>query len=196
MRKSLLILVLMMLLPYELSPAFGMPNITKEYKKANKLFASGNYQDALPVYKQVLEALPEDIPLSDIYTRLGDSYFNLGNYKNALEAYRGALRDQRRSERAATQYWIGFCTFLLGRYAEAEWELLKIPELYPASGMLVNTAYYWAGRSAERMGKRDKASQYYKKAGGNGKSTQGRFAMKRAEAAKGTSAEAQAPKPK
>ena len=184
MRKSLLILILVMFFPVVPSPAFSMANITKDYKKANKLFESGKYKDAIPVYKQVLEALPEDIPLSDIYTRIGDSYFNLGSYKNALSAYRGALRDQKRSQRATTQYWIGFCAFLLGRYAEAEKELLKIPEFYPASGMLVGTSYYWAGRAAEKQGKKADAAEYYKKAGGNGKSVQGKFAMKKAEAAK------------
>lgn len=184
MRKSLLILILVTLFPFASSPVFSMANMTKDYKKANKLFASGNYKDAVPLYKQVLDALPEDIPLCDIYTRIGDSYFNLGSYKNALNAYRGALRDQKRSDRATTQYWIGFCTFLLGRYAEAEKELLKIPEFYPSSGMLVGTSYYWAGRAAEKQGKKDKAAEYYKKAGGNGKTMQGKFALKKAEAAK------------
>jgi len=185
MKKSLLITLLLLLISFAAQTTFAMPNTTKDYKKANKLFVAGNYKDALPLYKNVLDFLPEDIPLSDIYTRIGDSYFRLGDYKPARDAYRGALRDQRRSERAVTQYWIGMCTFLLGKDIEAEKEFLKIPDLYPTSGMWVGTAYYWAGRAAERMGKKDRAAEYYKKAGGNGKSTQGKFAMNKAAAVKG-----------
>jgi hypothetical protein len=37
------------------------------------------------------------------------------------------------------------------------------------------------------MGKKEQAAEYYRKAGGSGRSTQGRFAQKKAEAVKGTS---------
>jgi TolA-binding protein len=74
---------------------------------------------------------------------------------------------------------------LLGRDSEAVTELLKIPEFYPESGMWVPTAYYWAGWASERMGKKDSAAEYYKKAaGGSGRSAQGRAALKRAEKVK------------
>ncbi len=50
--------------------------------------------------------------------------------------------------------------------------------------MLVGTAYYWAGRASERMGRKDQAAELYRKAGGKGTSTQERFAMKKANAIK------------
>ena len=184
MGKSLLISFLLLLLPYGASLASGPPPASKEYKKANKLFAAAKYQEALSLYRQALAAPPEDVPLSDIHTKIGDSYFRLGLYTNALNAYRSALLGQKRSERVQTQYWIGFCCFLSGRDAEAVEEFLKIPEIYPSSGMWVSTAYYWAGRASERMGRKEQAAEYYRKAGGNSKSTQGRFAMRKAEAAK------------
>jgi tetratricopeptide (TPR) repeat protein len=168
------------------SRAPAAPSAAKDFKKANKLYTSGNYQDALQLYQQVLAALPEDMPAADVHTRIADSYFQLGDFKNALASYRNALREQTRPERPMTQYWIGFCCFLSGRDDEAVRELLKIPELYPDTGMLVATAYYWAGRASERMGKKEQAAGFYKKAGGNGKSTQGRHAMKRANAVKGS----------
>ncbi len=188
MRKSppssfFIVSFLIMLLPY-LSHASGTQPAVKEYQKANKLFAAAKYEDAIRLYQQVLTTPPEDVPLGDIHTRIGDSYFRLGSFKNALDSYRSALREQKRSERPVTQYWIGFCCFLIGRDAEAVTEFLKIPDFYPESGMWVATAYYWAGRASERMGKKDIAAGYYKKAGGNGRSTQGRVALKRAEAVK------------
>ncbi len=185
MVRRLLIAFLFFLLPSGFPHTSGAQPAVKEYKKANKLFSSGNYKEALPLYRQALAAPPEDVPAAEIHTKIGDSFFRLGHFKDALLSYRSALREQKRSERPVTQYWIGFCCFLLGRDAEAVRELLKIPELYPGSGMWVSTAYYWAGRASERMGKKAQAAEYFKKAGGDGKSTQGRFAIKKAKAVTG-----------
>lgn len=186
MRKNQVIAFLIFfLLPCAAHADDGTRLASQAYQKANKLFAAEHYKEALPLYKQVLASPPDDVSVSDIYTRIADSFFRLGDYRSALDAYRGALRGQRRSARPATQYWVGFCCFLIGRDEEAVNELLKIPELYPDSGRWVSTAYYWAGRASERMGRRDRAAEYYRKAGGDGRSTQGRFALKKAEAVKG-----------
>jgi tetratricopeptide (TPR) repeat protein len=152
------------------------------YKQANKLFANGKYAEALPLYQAVLATKPSsEISASVLYTRIADSYFHLENYKNARDAYRAALQGQKQSERPPTQYWIGFCTFLMGNDADAVDEYLKIPRLYPDAGMWVSTAYYEVGRVYKRMGKKELAAEYYRKAAGNGKSTEGRFALKQAE---------------
>ena len=180
MSKSFLIPIIIILMPYGLSQAADMQSPAQEYRTANKLFAEARYKDAIPLYQQVLASPPEQVPISDIYIRIGDSYFRLGEYKNALPAYRSALGSQKTSERPATQYWIAFCCLLMGNDAEAVTEFLKIPELYPSSGMWVGTAYYWAGRASERRGNTEDAAMYYRKAGGNGHSTQGRFALKKA----------------
>ena len=116
-------------------------------------------QDALILDEKLLVSPTHDVTVNDIYTRIGDSYFRLGSFDNALDAYRSALKDQKASLRPETQYWIGFCCFLLGRNADAVNEFLRIPERYPGSGMWVGTAYYWAGRASERMGKTGEAAQ-------------------------------------
>ncbi len=181
---SFFIMSFLILLPAGPSYASGAQPAVKDFKKANKLFVAAKYKEAIPLYQQVLTAPPEDAVLGDIYTKIGDSYFQLGSFRSALDSYRSALREQKRSERPVTQYWIGFCCFLIGRDAEAVTEFLKIPEFYPESGMWVATAYYWAGRASERMGKKNIAAEYYRKAGGNGRSTEGRVALKRAEIVK------------
>jgi tetratricopeptide (TPR) repeat protein len=168
------------------SAAFAQPAASDDYLRADRLFAAARYQEALPLYHKALKAPPASVPVSDIYTRIGDSYFQLGGFRDALGAYRKALDLQKPAEQPQTRYWIGFCSFLLGRDAEAVAEFLKIPELHPDAGMWVSTAYYWAGRASERMGKKDQAAGLYRKAGGSGKSTQGRFAIKRAEEVKKT----------
>ena len=180
MRKALVLLIFAALLPSGATFASSESNAASNYKKANVLFSLAHYQEALSLYESVLSS-SEKIPAGDVYTKIGDSYYRLGSYQNAIHAYQGALIHQDRTAQPGTRYWIGFCYFLLGRHDQAVTEFLKIPELYPDAGMWVGTAYYWAGRSCEQQGRKDLALQYYKKAGGNGKSTQGRFAMKKAE---------------
>jgi len=186
MRKALVLLIIAAFLPSGAIFASGETAAGSNYKKANALFSSAHYKEALPLYESILSSSSEKIPVGDVYTRIGDSHYRLGSYQNAIHAYQGALARQDRAAQPGTQYWIGFCYFLLGRDDQAVAEFLKIPELYPEAGMWVGTAYYWAGRCSEKLGKKDLALQYYKKAGGNGKSTQGRFAMKKAERVQGT----------
>jgi tetratricopeptide (TPR) repeat protein len=155
-----------------------------QYDKANKLFAASRYQEALALYQVLLPSPPAGVSPSDIHTRIGDAWFHLGAYANSLESYHSALKGQNEAARPGTQYWIGFCCLLLGRDAEAAREFLKIPELYPGSGMWVGTGYYWAGRAYERMGRPDEAAACYRKAAGNGRTTQGTFALKKAESVK------------
>ncbi len=193
MRKALALLIIAAFLPGGAAFASSETAAASQYKKANALFSSAHYQEALPLYESVLSSSSEKIPAGEVYTRMGDSYYRLGAYGNAIYAYQEALARQGRAAQPGTRYWIGFCYFLQGRHDQAAAEFLKIPELYPESGMWVGTAYYWAGRSCEQQGKKDLALQYYKKAGGNGKSTQGKFAMKKAEKVQGTGYRGQGP---
>jgi tetratricopeptide (TPR) repeat protein len=154
---------------------------SEDYRTANRLFAASKFREALPLYQKLLSTPPSGVSPSDIQSRIGDSWFRLNDYRRALDAYRIAVRGQKESLRPETQYWIGFCCFLLGRDLEAVDELLKVPALYPASGMWITTAYYWAGRASERAGKAPEAAEYYRLAGGNGKSSQGKFALRKAK---------------
>jgi len=162
------------------------------YRAANRMVEAKKYDEALALYRKTLSAPPDDVAPGDIHAKIGDIHFRKANYRGALEAYRSAIRDQNPADRAQTQYWIGFCSFLVGRDAEAVDEFLKIPALYPDAKVWGSTAYYWAGRASERMGKKEQAAEYYRKAGGNGGSTQSKFARKKAEAVKGTSTKSQA----
>jgi tetratricopeptide (TPR) repeat protein len=154
---------------------------SRDYRAAEKLFAAKKYEEALPLYKKALSAPPDGLTPGDVHNKIGDTYFRLADYGQARDAYRKAVRDQRPADRPQTQYWIGFCSFLTGRDAEAVDELLKVPALYPDAKAWGSTSYYWAGRASERMGKKEQAAEYYRRAGGNGKSTQSKFAQKKAE---------------
>ncbi len=195
MRKGLLRAVAVFVL-FSNAALAAEPASSRDFRAANKFFAAEKYSEALALYKKTLSSPQADLAPGDINNKIGDTYFRLANYRSALDAYRLAIRDQRPADRAQTQYWIGFCCFLVGRDAEAVDEFLKIPALYPDAKAWGSTAYYWAGRASERLGKKEQAAEYYRKAGGNGKSTQSTFARKKAEAVKGTSTELQAPNSK
>lgn len=186
MKKGLLFAVLMLALLCGRSFAVETAS-AGYYRAANKMVEAKKYDEALALYRKTLSAPPDDVAPGDIHAKIGDVHFRTANYRGALDAYRLAVRDQNHVDRAQTQYWIGFCCFLVGRDAEAVDELLKIPKLYPDSKAWGSTAYYWAGRASERMGKKEQAAEYYRKAGGNGKSTQSKFARKKADAVKSSS---------
>jgi tetratricopeptide (TPR) repeat protein len=155
------------------------------YRSANKMVEAKKYDEALALYRKTLSAPPDNVTPGDIHAKIGDVHFRTSNYRGALESYRTAIRDQNPADRAQTQYWIGFCCFLVGRDSEAVSEFLKVPALYPEAKALGSTSYYWAGRASERLGKKEQAAEYYRKAGGNGRSTQSKFAQKKAETVKG-----------
>lgn len=181
MKRKRIIVSLLLLALFCLPLPSGGQSVPRKYGNADLLFTQGHYREAIRSYQSLLSAPTGNPDMAFLHTRIADSYFHLADYNQAINAYRRALSVQKISEQAQTRYWIGFCCFLLGRDAEAAAEFLKIPESYPASGMWVGTAYYWAGRASERMGRREQAAAYYRKAGGSGKSTQERFAMKKAE---------------
>jgi tetratricopeptide (TPR) repeat protein len=155
---------------------------SSDFRTANNLFSDQKYREALVLYQRALSVPPDNVSTGDIHRRIGDSYFQLGDFQNALAAYRAAVSDPLLADKAQAQYWVGFCCYLVGRDAEAVNELLKVPALHPDANVWASTAYYWAGRASERMGRRDEAAEFYRKAAGTGTSMQGRFARKKAEA--------------
>lgn len=176
---------LVLLLPFG-SAGAAESGSERDYRAAHGLVAKQQYRQALVLYQKTLATPPARVPAGDIHARIGDTYFKMNDYGRALAAYRKAIKDPNLTDKAQTQYWVGFCSFLVGRDAEAVDELIKVPLLYPDADAWGTTAWYWAGRASERMGRKEEAAEYYRKAsGGNGRTVQGKFARKKAEAAKG-----------
>ena len=176
MKRAFILLVVAAFLPWGAAFASSEAAATNNYKKANALFSSAHYKEALPLYQSILSS-PSKTSLLVMFTP-GSATVITGSVRIRTPSMlmKAQLSTSPAPAQPGTRYWIGFCYFLLRKHDQAVAEFLKIPELYPEAGMWVGTAYYWAGRSCEQLGKKDLALQYYKKAGGNGKSTQGRFA--------------------
>jgi tetratricopeptide (TPR) repeat protein len=181
MNKSVLVLIIVVVAMSGSPAGAAEKRSAPEFRTASGLCAKGKYGDALALYRKMLASPPPGVAAGDIQSRIGDVYFRIGDFGNALNSYRKALGDPLLADRPQTQYWVGFCCFLTGRDAEAVAELLKVPALYPDAKAWGTTAYYWAGRASERMGKKAQAAEFYRKAGGKGGTTQGKFALKKAE---------------
>ena len=117
-RRSIIALLIFFAL-YGTSHGAVVQSVPREYVKADLLFSQGRYTEAIRSYETVLSSSSHTPSPSVLHTRIADSFFHLTDYQRALDAYRRALNEQKPAERAQTQYWIGFCTFLLGRDAEA-----------------------------------------------------------------------------
>ncbi len=194
MLQRLGIAFLAVLLSGNAAVAAGSSSV-RDYRDAQTFASRQQYQQALALYHKTLSAPPEGVSRGDIQSRIGDIYFRMNDFGRALRAYQQAVADPGLADKPQTQYWVGFCNFLVGRDAEAVAELLKVPQLYPDAKAWATTAWYWAGRASERMGRKEQAAEYYRKAaGGNGKTSQGKFANKKAEAAR-ASTKTEAPGP-
>ena len=119
MNRKLLWLLLILLASIIQSSVLAGPSLPPVYIRAERLFAAGKYSEAILFYQQALTDRTSKNATGDIQSRIGDCYFRLQDYVNARNAYRSALLQQKLSQRPPTQYWIGFCTFLLGKDQEA-----------------------------------------------------------------------------
>jgi hypothetical protein len=107
MGKNVLALFLVVLLWNGLAQASTSAVADQEYQKAEKLFVAGRFKEALTV--------PET---SFLHPMLRQHYtYRLRTAISALVYFPtlsrpSAFNEQPEHERAATQYWIGFCCFL------------------------------------------------------------------------------------
>ena len=125
MKRRFIIAFLIIFALYGTSHSAGVQSVPREYVKADLLFSQGRYTEAIRSYETVLSSSSHALSPGVLHTRIADSFFRLTDYQRALDAYRRALKEQKPAERAQTQYWIGFCTFLLGRDAEAVHRILE-----------------------------------------------------------------------
>lgn len=98
-------------------------------------------------------------------------YYDGKNPEGALNAYRTVLDEFRESPSAEDAYWtLGWTAYRSGRYDEAYENFTVYQEVMPR-GRLLNQFTYWAGRSAERLGRFKEASDAYESVCGNSTQT-------------------------
>jgi tetratricopeptide (TPR) repeat protein len=82
-------------------------------KLASAYDRSLKYQEAIPVYLQLLEKEPHSDP--SLYLKLGNNYFQLKEYKEAIVAYKNGIQEK-------------------GDKKSVDWILFRIAKCYEATG--------------------------------------------------------------
>ncbi len=116
---------------------------------------SGNYDDAIPVYNDILDIDPYS---SDDWTDLGELYSIKADYEKAIEAFDFSLAIDETDER--TIYMKGNCLILNGNYEKAIETLLEYAEFNSED----ETPYILIAECYEEMQNLDAAYEYCQKA--------------------------------
>ena len=85
-RITLLILIAVALMPRFVA---AQESYDAWFEQANAAYNEGNYQSALDLYNNIIEAEQESVPL---YFNLGNTYYKMGTYPMAIYYYEKALK--------------------------------------------------------------------------------------------------------
>ena len=85
-RITLLIIVAIALMPRFVA---AQESYDAWFEQANAAYNEGNYQSALDLYNNIVEAEQESVPL---YFNLGNTYYKMGTYPMAIYYYEKALK--------------------------------------------------------------------------------------------------------
>ena len=85
-RITLLILIAVALMPRFVA---AQESYDAWFEQANAAYNEGNYQSALDLYNNIVEAEQESVPL---YFNLGNTYYKMGTYPMAIYYYEKALK--------------------------------------------------------------------------------------------------------
>jgi len=120
----------------------------------------GRYEDAIAIYKKIIEANPGYSKLYKTYNNLGVAYHDTGKYKEALEIYNKALA--LRPDYPDMHYNIGLVYRDMGRFAEAAASYKRAIDINPASADA--DMYNALGIAYSEMGRFENAEASFKKA--------------------------------
>ena len=85
-RITLLIIIAIALMPRFVA---AQESYNAWFEQANAAYNEGNYQSALDLYNNIVEAEQESVPL---YFNLGNTYYKMGTYPMAIYYYEKALK--------------------------------------------------------------------------------------------------------
>jgi tetratricopeptide (TPR) repeat protein len=110
-------------------PVYGSSGFSpdlEEYKAALRLMEKGNYADAIPHLRRVLQVRQGD---PDVLTFLGFSERMVGNYPDALEHYQRALA--RNPDHKGARVYLGELYLALHQPDRARAQLAELARLCP-----------------------------------------------------------------
>lgn len=112
--------------------------------------------------RQYLSEFPDDPISMDLQILIGLSYSRLNQFDEAIQHFRKIKPFVPAEREPEVQFYIGEAYFNAGKYEQAIAEFLKIPMFSKKTELQWEaSAFYYAGQSYERLGKRDEAIKMY-----------------------------------
>ena len=130
-------------------------DLQDDLEKADALFESGDYDEAIERYERVILAVPT---LTAVQLKIGSAYQQKKDYDKAIAAYQAILRVDPVNEKAEVA--IGMVQLEKGDLEAAEATLSPPAERAHASG----EACYYLGQVKERQGQSEQAVSWYERA--------------------------------
>ncbi len=122
---------------YETNNVFGEEQTKEQIKisfnDATKLFQSGNYNQAIVIYDQILESNPNNISTLNMK---GIAYSNMEYHTKSLKQFYKVLENNPKNAKALTGMGVGFGN--LGEYSESLSYLEKADKVNPNNTVIKN----------------------------------------------------------
>jgi tol-pal system protein YbgF len=103
------------------------------YEKAQRLYLSGNYVDAVIMFKKYVSSFPHSTMADNAQYWLGEGYYSQGDYRRALEEFGKVADFPDKSKEPDAHLRKGYCYLRLKKYAEAREIFTHIIDKYSAS---------------------------------------------------------------
>lgn len=105
----------------------------KLYANASRLMENKKYEQAIPLFEQIVEIDPTHPFADNAQYWIGEALFDMQNYKDALTAFMKVFGLGDRNKEAYAQLRIGFCFMNMDQPAKAKEEFQKVLKNYPSA---------------------------------------------------------------
>lgn len=133
------------------------------YQKAYQMSEAGNYDEAIKLANQALDATNDNKLRSTIYITLAHSHSNLGEFDKAISALNSSLGEDLTNDIAL--YNLGVCLFENGKIGEALKNFNRLVERTSdkEKKTMLSNAYYYIGDCNSKLRNVSVAEQAYQK---------------------------------
>ncbi|HOY38005.1 MAG TPA: OmpA family protein [Bacteroidales bacterium] len=105
----------------------------KKLKKADEIFATGEYYRALELYQGLIRKVKDKRVKQELYFKSGECYFYINNFKKARANYKKAVKHPELGVDA--YYKLGLTSKLTGDYEQAILDFKEALSIYPGDSL-------------------------------------------------------------
>ena len=115
------------------APPPAPPPVTATYEGAQKAFAEKKYEDAITMFKALLDGgIAEDMA-DNCHYWIGESYFGLKDFKEAINSFETVFQYKSSEKKGDAYFMIGRSYEMLGDKDKAKEAFEKVVKDYPTS---------------------------------------------------------------